>query len=79
MIPKFEPGQRVSHIGRKEDGTIIRASDRQVVVEFDNPTSRGGRSFGEFDEVWFDRHPDWLRKLDESEPPAESSRASHYS
>lgn len=60
MIPKFNAGDRVHHRGRNEDGTIIRASDTLVVVEFDNQTPRGGRSFGEFDEVWFNTHEGWL-------------------
>lgn len=63
-IETFKVGDRVHHIGRKEDGTIIRVGDR-VLVEFDNPTPRGARSIGEFDELWFKTHHGWLQPLNQ--------------
>lgn len=60
----FKAGDRVHHIGRKEDGTVLSFDTAGVVrVEFDNPTPRGNKSFGEFDEAWFNAHPGWLRNL----------------
>lgn len=56
----FKVGDRVHHVGRKEDGMVTSVSNDVVCVQFDNPTPRGGVSRGEFDEVWFNTHRGWL-------------------
>lgn len=63
----FKAGDRVHHIGRKEDGTILPFDTTGVVrVEFDNPTPRGNKSIGEFDENWFRTHTNWLLSLQQT-------------
>lgn len=60
----FKAGDRVHHIGRREDGTVIESNTTGVVrVAFDNPTPSGNRSVGEFDEIWFNGHPGWLKLI----------------
>ena len=59
----FKAGDRVHHIGLGEDGTVLDDTAGVVIVEFDNPTPRGNRRIGEFDEVWFNSHPGWLKPL----------------
>lgn len=64
MTQMFQAGDRVHHIGRKEDGTVLPFDLAGVVrVEFDNLTPRGNPSIGEFDEVWFNTHPGWLKLI----------------
>jgi len=61
----FKAGDRVRHSGRRECGTVLESNTTGVVrVEFDNPTPRGGKSVGEFDEAWFKTHPGWLMSID---------------
>lgn len=60
MVPRFKIGDRVYHIGRQETGTVIGDGDC-IIVEFDNPSPRGMRSIGEFDEMWFNSHDGWLQ------------------
>jgi hypothetical protein len=63
-LTRFKAGDRVHHIGRNEDGTVLPFDKSGVVrVEFDKPTPRGGRKVGVFDEVWFNNHPGWLQLL----------------
>lgn len=57
----FRVGDRVHHIGRAENGTVVSLANDTVHVEFDQPTPRGNKSIGEFDEVWFNTHKGWLR------------------
>lgn len=60
----FKTGDRVHHTGRKEDGTVLSFDTTGVIrVEFDNLTPRGNKSIGEFDEVWFNTHPGWLKPI----------------
>lgn len=67
MSEVFKAGDRVHHIGRKEDGTVLPFDTTGVVrVEFDKPTSRGNKSIGEFDEGWFRTHPNWLLPLQQT-------------
>lgn len=57
----FKAGDRVHHIGRKEDGTVLPFERTGAVrVKFDNPAPSGNPSIGEFDELWFKTHPGWL-------------------
>lgn len=62
MVPKFNVGDRVHHIGRRENGTVTGTGDR-IVVEFDNPTPRGNKSIGVFDDLWFRSHDGWLQPV----------------
>lgn len=58
----FRAGDRVHHIGRGEDGTVLPSTKTGVVrVEFDSPPPIGRKSIGEFDEVWARSHHDWLQ------------------
>ncbi len=61
-VPVFKAGDRVHHTGRKESGTVLDSPSDVVRVLFDNPTPRGNQSIGEFDEVWFNTHPNWLNR-----------------
>lgn len=63
----FRAGDRVHHVGRRENGTVLPSDTTSVVlVEFDNPTPRGNKSIGEFDEVWFNTHPGWLQLIQQT-------------
>lgn len=67
MTQMFKAGDRVRHIGRNEAGTVLPFETAGVVrVEFDNPTPRGSKSIGEFDEAWFRIHPGWLVSLQQT-------------
>jgi hypothetical protein len=58
----FQAGDRVRHVGRQEDGAVLPFDTAGVVkVEFDDPTPRGNRSIGEYDETWFRIHPHLLQ------------------
>jgi hypothetical protein len=59
LFPDFQVGDRVYHVGRKQFGTILEIGTT-VRVEFEIPMPSGGRSIGEFDEVWFNSHLGWL-------------------
>lgn len=67
-MPNFKQGDRVRHIDRNENGTVLWVHDGVVTVEFDNPTPRGSVSVGEFDEVWFKTHEGWLVPTDAPDP-----------
>jgi hypothetical protein len=56
-LPPFKVGDRVTHTGRQECGTVTGVEDGCVVVEFDNPTSRGYKSIGKYDAAWFRMYP----------------------
>lgn len=58
----FKDGDRVRHIGRHEDGTVKLLDNGSVQVTFDNLAPSGKPSVGEYDEVWFRTHPNWLQK-----------------
>jgi hypothetical protein len=67
MPEMFKAGDRVCHIGRKEDGTVLPFDTAGVVrVLFDNPTPRGHKSIGEFDEAWFRIYPGLLVSLQQT-------------
>lgn len=67
MTQMFKAGDRVHHIGRKEDGTVLPFTTTGVVrVEFDNPAPSGRPSVGEFDEGWFRAHPNWLTSIQQT-------------
>lgn len=78
MAQMFKTGDRVHHVGRREDGTVLPDITIDVVrVQFDNPTPRGDPSIGQFDELWFDMHPGWL-KLILAQKPAAPLPTRHY-
>ena len=60
MFHEFKVGDRVYHTDRQDFGAVTSLENATVQVTFDNPTPRGNRSIGEFDEVWFRSHPNWL-------------------
>lgn len=60
----FTVGDRVHHVGRSEDGTVVSLTHEAVHVEFDQPTPGGRPSIGIFDEVWFNTHEGWLKPTD---------------
>jgi hypothetical protein len=63
----FKAGDRVHHIGRRENGTVLPFITPEVVrVEFDNPAPSGRPSIGEFDELWFRTHPNWLTSIQQT-------------
>lgn len=69
MFQMFKAGDRVHHVGRKDDGTVLPFDTTGAVrVQFDNPTPGGNRSIGEFDEVWFKSHPGWLIATTDASP-----------
>lgn len=57
----FKDGDRVRHIGRDEIGTVKLLENGSVQVTFDKPTPSGRPSIGEYDDVWFSTHDDWLQ------------------
>lgn len=64
MLHSLMAGDRVRHIGRNEEGTVLPFDTAGVVkVLFDKPTPSGAKSIGEFDQVWFMTHPNWLINL----------------
>lgn len=65
MTQGFSVGDRVYHSGRQDFGNVTSIENEVVKVEFENPTPRGNRSIGEFDEVWFRTHPGWLKRASE--------------
>lgn len=68
-MSNFNAGDRVHHIGRGENGTVLPFVTTGVVrVEFDSPAPSGKPSIGEFDGLWFDRHPDWLQPIPQQTP-----------
>lgn len=71
MSEIFKAGDRVHHIGRQENGTILPFNLTGVVrVEFDSLTPRLNPSIGEFDAIWFKSHPNWLQLIPQQAPGA---------
>jgi len=54
--PPFNVGDRVSHTGRNEVGSVIATVDT-VDVQFDKLNSKGEPSIGRYDENWFKQYP----------------------
>jgi hypothetical protein len=58
--PPFKVGDRVTHTGCQESGTVTSTENGLVVVEFDVPTPHGNISVGRYDAVWFRTYPNGL-------------------
>lgn len=56
-MASFKDGDRVHHIGRKEDGTVTVQRNGDIEVLFDRPAPSGKPSIGIFDENWFHAYP----------------------
>jgi hypothetical protein len=57
----FKEGDRVHHLSRDDNGTVLKFErPGEVRVKFDRASRPGRPDIGIFDEVWFKTHPGWL-------------------
>lgn len=61
-------GDRVRHVGRNEDGTVVNTIG-YIKVDFDKLSPRGHRSVGQYDEKWFAMYPRLLQIIQRQTEP----------